>query len=33
MVRVIRNAWHFNYASHFVFKLVCGGVGIALQTP
>ncbi|MCX4121253.1 DUF3265 domain-containing protein [Vibrio parahaemolyticus] len=30
---MIRNAWHFYYASVFVFKLVCGGFGIALLTP
>ncbi|ELA3127306.1 DUF3265 domain-containing protein [Vibrio parahaemolyticus] len=29
----MRNAWHFYYASVFVFKLVCGGFGIALLTP
>ncbi|HAS8448195.1 TPA: DUF3265 domain-containing protein, partial [Vibrio vulnificus] len=23
-LRVIRNAWHFYYALHFVFKVVCG---------
>nr|WP_223304364.1 DUF3265 domain-containing protein [Vibrio parahaemolyticus] len=27
--RGIRNAWHFYY----VFKVVCGGFGIALLTP
>ncbi|MCQ9039793.1 DUF3265 domain-containing protein [Vibrio alginolyticus] len=31
--RVIRNAWHFYYALRFVFKVVCGGIGIALLTP
>ncbi|MCV5917783.1 DUF3265 domain-containing protein [Escherichia coli] len=28
-----RNAWHFCYALRFVFKVVCGGIGIALLTP
>ncbi|HAS6322808.1 TPA: DUF3265 domain-containing protein [Vibrio vulnificus] len=32
-LRVIRNAWHFYYALAFVFKVVCGGIGIALLTP
>ncbi|QOU31407.1 DUF3265 domain-containing protein [Vibrio coralliilyticus] len=32
-LRVIRNAWHFGYALHFVFKAVCGSLGIALLTP
>ncbi|HAS8340087.1 TPA: DUF3265 domain-containing protein [Vibrio vulnificus] len=32
-LRVIRNAWHFNYALCLVFKVVCGGFGIALLTP
>ncbi|EID7758557.1 DUF3265 domain-containing protein [Vibrio parahaemolyticus] len=31
--RGIRNAWHFYYALIFVFKVVCGGVCIALLTP
>ncbi|ENK2263050.1 DUF3265 domain-containing protein [Vibrio parahaemolyticus] len=31
--RGIRNAWHFYYALVSVFKLVCGGIGIALLTP
>ncbi|MBE3867409.1 DUF3265 domain-containing protein [Vibrio parahaemolyticus] len=31
--RVIRNAWHFNYALILVIKVVCGGFGIALLTP
>ncbi|MEH0739961.1 DUF3265 domain-containing protein [Vibrio cholerae] len=31
-LRVIRNAWHFCYALRFVFKVVCGGIGIALLT-
>ncbi|MBM4923718.1 DUF3265 domain-containing protein [Vibrio parahaemolyticus] len=30
---VIRNAWHFHYALRLVFKVVCGGFGIALLTP
>ncbi|ELA6986465.1 DUF3265 domain-containing protein [Vibrio parahaemolyticus] len=29
----MRNAWHFPYALVFVFKVVCGGFGIALLTP
>ncbi|EKA7375378.1 DUF3265 domain-containing protein [Vibrio parahaemolyticus] len=29
----MRNAWHFYYASVFVFKVVCGSFGIALLTP
>ncbi|MBN8091120.1 DUF3265 domain-containing protein [Vibrio vulnificus] len=29
----MRNAWHFWYALAFVFKVVCGGFGIALLTP
>ncbi|EGR2435314.1 DUF3265 domain-containing protein [Vibrio cholerae] len=32
-LRVIRNAWLFCYALRFVFKVVCGGIGIALLTP
>ncbi|EGR3921819.1 TPA: DUF3265 domain-containing protein [Vibrio cholerae] len=32
-LRVIRNAWHFCYALRFVFKVVCGGISIALLTP
>ncbi|EGQ8020016.1 DUF3265 domain-containing protein [Vibrio alginolyticus] len=32
-LRVIRNAWHFCYALSFVFKVACGGFGIALLTP
>ncbi|MCX9642628.1 DUF3265 domain-containing protein, partial [Vibrio cholerae] len=24
-LRVIRNAWHFDYALRLVFKVVCGG--------
>ncbi|EHR7861366.1 DUF3265 domain-containing protein [Vibrio parahaemolyticus] len=27
------NAWHFYYALILVFKVVCGGFGIALLTP
>ncbi|TOG34651.1 DUF3265 domain-containing protein, partial [Vibrio parahaemolyticus] len=27
------NAWHFYYALVLVFKVVCGGFGIALLTP
>ncbi|TOJ61930.1 DUF3265 domain-containing protein [Vibrio parahaemolyticus] len=30
---MIRNAWHFYYASILVFKVVCGGIGNALLTP
>ncbi|EGR1699734.1 DUF3265 domain-containing protein [Vibrio parahaemolyticus] len=30
---MIRNAWHFRYALRFVFKVVCGGIDIALLTP
>ncbi|MCZ0758382.1 DUF3265 domain-containing protein [Vibrio diabolicus] len=29
----MRNAWHFQYALFLVFKVVCGGIGIALLTP
>ncbi|EGQ8195889.1 TPA: DUF3265 domain-containing protein [Vibrio parahaemolyticus] len=29
----MRNAWHFHYALILVFKVVCGGIGIALLTP
>ncbi|ENJ6089633.1 DUF3265 domain-containing protein [Vibrio vulnificus] len=28
----MRNAWHFYYALDLVFKVVCGGIGIALLT-
>ncbi|EKO5172144.1 DUF3265 domain-containing protein, partial [Vibrio vulnificus] len=28
----MRNAWHFHYALVLVFKVVCGGIGIALLT-
>ncbi|MCE9846263.1 DUF3265 domain-containing protein [Vibrio alginolyticus] len=30
---MIRHAWHFYYALCLVFKVVCGGIGIALLTP
>ncbi|EIT7141980.1 TPA: DUF3265 domain-containing protein [Vibrio parahaemolyticus] len=30
---MIRNAWHFYYALGLVFKVLCGGIGIALLTP
>ncbi|MCS0384585.1 DUF3265 domain-containing protein [Vibrio diabolicus] len=30
---MIRNAWHFCYALNLVFKVACGGIGIALLTP
>nr|WP_078532946.1 DUF3265 domain-containing protein [Vibrio parahaemolyticus] len=30
---MIRHAWHFYYALVLVFKVVCGGIGIALLTP
>ncbi|HDY7470451.1 TPA: DUF3265 domain-containing protein [Vibrio vulnificus] len=30
---MIRNAWHFHYALHLVFKVGCGNFGIALLTP
>ncbi|ELA3118153.1 DUF3265 domain-containing protein [Vibrio vulnificus] len=30
---MIRNAWHFYYALGLVFKVVCGGIGMALLTP
>ncbi|EOX4940480.1 DUF3265 domain-containing protein [Vibrio sp. J2-4] len=29
----MRNAWHFHYALVLVFKVICGGIGIALLTP
>ncbi|EHW8638809.1 DUF3265 domain-containing protein [Vibrio parahaemolyticus] len=29
----MRNAWHFYYALVLVFKVECGGFGIALLTP
>nr|WP_208746722.1 DUF3265 domain-containing protein [Vibrio profundi] len=28
----MRNAWHFHYELVLVFKVVCGGFGIALFT-
>ncbi|EGQ7855922.1 DUF3265 domain-containing protein [Vibrio parahaemolyticus] len=31
--RGIRNACHFHYALVLVFKVACGGIGIALLTP
>ncbi|ELY5146036.1 DUF3265 domain-containing protein [Vibrio ordalii] len=31
--RGIHNAWHFYFALVLVFKVVCGGFGIALLTP
>ncbi|ENO1850556.1 DUF3265 domain-containing protein [Vibrio vulnificus] len=30
---MIRNAWYFYYTLRLVFKVVCGGCGIALLTP
>ncbi|EGR1559773.1 TPA: DUF3265 domain-containing protein [Vibrio parahaemolyticus] len=30
---MIRHAWHFCYALVLVFKVVCGGLGIACLTP
>ncbi|MCS0385999.1 DUF3265 domain-containing protein [Vibrio diabolicus] len=30
---MIRHAWHFYYALRLVFKVVCGGTGIACLTP
>ncbi|UTT87059.1 DUF3265 domain-containing protein [Vibrio pelagius] len=32
-LRVIRNTWHFRHALRLVFKVVCGGFGIAWLTP
>nr|WP_017049685.1 DUF3265 domain-containing protein [Vibrio anguillarum] len=32
-LRVIRNAWHFYYASVLVIKVPCGGIGVVLLTP
>ncbi|EHY8550672.1 DUF3265 domain-containing protein [Vibrio parahaemolyticus] len=29
----MRNAWRFHYALALVFKVVCGGFGIASLTP
>ncbi|EGQ8096994.1 DUF3265 domain-containing protein [Vibrio cholerae] len=31
--RGIRNAWHIYCALALVFKVLCGGFGIALLTP
>ncbi|TOD52535.1 DUF3265 domain-containing protein [Vibrio parahaemolyticus] len=31
--RGIRNAWHLHYTLIFVFKVVCGNIGIASLTP
>ncbi|ELU52545.1 hypothetical protein B878_07025 [Vibrio campbellii CAIM 519 = NBRC 15631 = ATCC 25920] len=31
--RVIRHAWHFDYALVLVVKVVCGSSGIACLTP
>ncbi|EMN7345163.1 DUF3265 domain-containing protein [Vibrio parahaemolyticus] len=30
---MIWHAWHFRYALHLVFKVVCGSIGIACLTP
>ncbi|TOG28214.1 DUF3265 domain-containing protein [Vibrio parahaemolyticus] len=30
---MIRHAWHFYDALRLVFKVVCGGIGIACLTP
>ncbi|MGV0461672.1 DUF3265 domain-containing protein [Vibrio harveyi] len=30
---MIRHAWHFYYALALVFKVVCGGFGMACLTP
>ncbi|QPL52330.1 DUF3265 domain-containing protein [Vibrio navarrensis] len=30
---MIHNAWHFYHALVLVFKVLCGGFGIALLTP
>ncbi|EHZ2732275.1 DUF3265 domain-containing protein [Vibrio parahaemolyticus] len=30
---MIRNAWHFYYALRLLFRVLCGGLGIALLTP
>ncbi|EJG1188271.1 DUF3265 domain-containing protein [Vibrio parahaemolyticus] len=32
-LRGIHNARHFYFALVLVFKVVCGGIGIALLTP
>ncbi|CCN72690.1 conserved hypothetical protein [Vibrio nigripulchritudo SFn118] len=29
---MIRNTWHFYHALVLVFKVLCGGIGIALLT-
>ncbi|EGR2205781.1 TPA: DUF3265 domain-containing protein [Vibrio parahaemolyticus] len=29
----MQHAWHFWYALILVFKVVCGGIGIACFTP
>ncbi|EGQ8592793.1 DUF3265 domain-containing protein [Vibrio parahaemolyticus] len=29
----MRNAWHLYHALIFVFKVVCGNIGIASLTP
>ncbi|HCG8613199.1 TPA: DUF3265 domain-containing protein [Vibrio parahaemolyticus] len=29
----MRNAWHSQFKLSFVFKVVCGSLGIALLTP
>nr|WP_246201176.1 DUF3265 domain-containing protein [Vibrio ziniensis] len=31
-LRVVRNVWYLCYALRSVFKMVCGGIGIALLT-
>nr|WP_114807531.1 DUF3265 domain-containing protein [Vibrio cholerae] len=31
-LRVIRNAWHFNYTLVLVFNVVCGGIPKVLLT-
>ncbi|MCG9727548.1 DUF3265 domain-containing protein [Vibrio brasiliensis] len=30
---MIRDAWHFHYALHLVFKVVCASFSIALLIP
>ncbi|MCG9766131.1 DUF3265 domain-containing protein [Vibrio alginolyticus] len=32
-LRVIRNAWHSCCALRFMFRVLCGGIDIALLTP
>ncbi|MBE4404136.1 DUF3265 domain-containing protein [Vibrio parahaemolyticus] len=32
-LRGIWHAWHFCYALVLVFKVICGGIRIALLTP